>query len=75
MARTPWKMYSPARNFPGRCSCEFYEIAKKLTLDFKLDSRLTLKNFSQFFFSMPTANLKKKVPFYTMCLSSLFKEL
>ena len=63
MARTPWKMYLSAWNFPGRCSCEFCEIAKKLTLDFKLnswlDSRLTLKNFSKIFFSMPTPNLKK----------------
>ena len=43
----------------GRCSCEFCERATKLTLNFKLTPRLKLKNFSTFFFSMPSSNLKE----------------
>ena len=45
MARTPWKMYLSAWNFPDRCSSEFCEMAKTLTLILKLNSRLKLKNF------------------------------
>ena len=79
MARTPWKMYTSAWNFPGKCSCEFCRIAKKSTLDFKLnsqlDSWLTLENFSKFFFFNADSKSEKNLPFYTMCLSSLFKEL
>ena len=51
MARTPWKMYLSAWNLAGRCSSEFCEMAKKLTLNFKLNPQLKLENFSNFFFS------------------------
>ena len=50
MARTPWKMYLSAWNLAGRCSSEFCEMAKKLTLNFKLNLQLKLENFSNFFF-------------------------
>ena len=64
MARTPWKMY------PSAC-----EIAKKLTLDFKLnsqlDSQLTLKNFSKYFFF--NANSKsEKIFHFTPCVYLAF---
>ena len=50
MAWTPWKMYLLAWNLTGRCSSEFCEMAKKLTLNFKLNPRLKVENFSNFFF-------------------------
>ena len=59
MARTPWKMYLSAWNLAGRCSSEFCEMAKKLTLNFKLNPRLKVENFSNFFFSMPSTYLKE----------------
>ena len=59
MAWTPWKMYLLAWNLTGRCSSEFCEMAKKLTLNFKLNLRLKVENFSNFFFSMPSLNLKE----------------
>ena len=67
MARTPWKMYPSAWNFPGRCSCEFCEIAKKIL---NWHSRI----FQKFFFQCQL-QIWKSLQFYTMCLSSLFKEL
>ena len=60
MAWTPWKMYLLAWNLTGRCSSEFCEMAKKLTLNFKLNPRLKVENFSNFFFfSMSSLNLKE----------------
>ena len=71
MARTPWKMYL----FPGRCSCEFCEMAKKLTLILKLNSQLKLEIF---FFPLSehmSSQIWKNFSILTICLSSLFKEI
>ena len=50
MARTPWKMHLWAWDLAGRCSSEFCEMAKKLALNFKLNSQLKLEIFSTFIF-------------------------
>ena len=69
MARTPWKNVSISlKTFPGRCSCEFCEIAKKLTLDFKTQlstwlSTDTQEFFQKFFFFNANSKSEKNLPF------------
>ena len=59
----------PGPNFFGHAKFEVknFSLYLELTLDFKLNSRLTLKNFSNFFSSMPTPNLKK-IFHFTPCV-------
>ena len=59
MTRTPWKMYPSAWNFPGRCSSEFCEMAKKLTLDFQAQLSTQTLEFFKKICSMLTSNLKE----------------
>ena len=59
MTRTPWKMYLLAWNFPGRCSCEFCEMAKELTLNFQAQLSTQTLEFFKKIFSMLTPNLKE----------------
>ena len=62
MARTPWKMHLWAWDLAGRCSCEFCEMAKNLTLNIKLHPGLKLDNFSTFFFDAKSKS-DKNFPF------------
>ena len=50
-------------------------MAKKLTLNFEAQLLIQTLEFFKFFFFNANSKSEKILPFYTMCLSSLFKEL